>query len=163
MSSSHPPARRRARVGRRGRVVAVDYRALAELRHQLRRFLVFSERAARAAGVEPRQHQLLLAVKGLPLGQHPTISVLAERLQVKHHTVVGMADRLADANLLQRARSPRDHREILLRITPRGERLLRGLSLAHRAELESAGPALASALASLLGGARAHPAARGRR
>jgi DNA-binding MarR family transcriptional regulator len=127
-----------------------DYLALAELRHQIRRFLTFSERAARAAGVEPRQHQLLLAVKGLAAGCRPTIGVLAERLQLEHHTVVGLVDRLVDAGLVRRHRGAEDRREILLRITRRGERLLQVLSLAHRAELEAAGPALVHALQAIV-------------
>ena len=71
-----------------------DYRALAEFRYQLRRFDRFSERAARAVGLEPQQHQLLLAVKGMPAGVHATIGLLAERLQVQHHTAVELVDRM---------------------------------------------------------------------
>jgi len=140
---------------------ALDYRGLAELRHQIRRFLTFSEREARAAGIEPQQHQLLLAIKGLPEPLRPTIGALAERLQLRHHTVVGLADRLVAAKLAVRLANPADRREILLRITPHGERLLRQLSLAHRAELESAGPALVQALQAILGaGAATRPRAR---
>jgi DNA-binding MarR family transcriptional regulator len=140
---------------------ALDYQGLAELRHQIRLFLTFSEREARAAGIEPQQHQLLLAIKGLPEPLRPTIGALAERLQLRHHTVVGLADRLVAARLAERRPNPADGREILLRITSRGERLLRQLSLAHRTELESAGPALAEALQAILG-ARASALARGR-
>jgi DNA-binding MarR family transcriptional regulator len=128
----------------------LDYRALAELRYQIRRFLTFSERRARAVRIKPQQHQLLLALKGLPEGQRPTISVLAERLQLKHHTLVGLVDRLVRAGLTVRRASRADGREILVQITKKGERLLRSLSLAHRAELQSAGPALATALEALL-------------
>jgi DNA-binding MarR family transcriptional regulator len=127
----------------------IDYRALAELRHQIRRFLTFSEERAREAGVEPRQHQLLLAVKGLPQGLRPTIRVVAERLQLRHHTVVGLVDRLSAAKLVVRRPSEEDGREILVHITPQGERVLRGLSLAHEAELRTAGPALGHALKSI--------------
>lgn len=123
-----------------------DYAGLAELRYRIRRFLTFSESAARAAGIEPQQHQLLLAIKGLPAGERPTIRALAERLQLKHHTVVGLADRLVRARLIERTPSEDDGRAIWLRISARGERLLRRLSLAHRAELEVAGPALSAAL-----------------
>ena len=70
-----------------------DYRALAEFRYQIRAFLSFSERAARAHGVEPQQHQLLLACKGLPTSQRPTIGTLARRLCVEHHTAVALVDR----------------------------------------------------------------------
>jgi DNA-binding MarR family transcriptional regulator len=71
-----------------------DYRALAEFRYQIRRFLSFSETAARAAGIEPQQHQLLLALKGLPPSHRPNIKSLAERLCVKHHTAVALVDQL---------------------------------------------------------------------
>jgi len=147
----------------RDRAGEIDYRALAEVRYQLRRFLVFSEREARGAGVEPQQHQLLLAIKGLPDGQRPTISSLAERLQLRHHTVVGLVDRLVDAQLLARSRSTLDRREILLQITARGEQLLRRLSLVHRAELERARPALVGAMATLVGRAKSRRARRARR
>src|ERR1041385_5546584 len=86
----------------------VDYRALAEFRYQLRRFLRVSEEAARAAGLEPQQHQLLLAVKGVPAGQAPTIAWVAERLQLKHHSVVGLVDRLVRRQLIVRRRDPAD-------------------------------------------------------
>jgi len=137
-----------------------DYRALAELRHRIRRFLTFSEQQARAAGVEPQQHQLLLAVKDLPHGSRPTIGVLAERLQLKHHTVVGLIDRLVAAEFAERRPSPDDGREIFVHISARGERVLRKLSLAHRAELSSAGPALVAALESVLRAPRQAPSHR---
>lgn len=126
------------------------YQALAEFRHQIRRFTAFSEKAARSAGVEPRQHQFLLAIKGLPKGLHPTIGVLAERMQLRHHTVVELADRLTARRLVARRKSERDAREILLVITPRGERLLRALTLAHHAELQTAGPELVRALSRVM-------------
>src|SRR6185369_11725724 len=106
----------------------IDYQALAEFRYQLRRFLAFSEQAARAAGIEPQQHQLLLAVKGLPEGKRPTIGVLAERLQIRHHSAVELIDRLVGSDLVVRQRSEADAREILVVITKDGERLLRQLS-----------------------------------
>ena len=133
------------------------YRALAEFRYQVRRFTAFSEDAARRAGIEPRQHQMLLAIKGLPRGLRPTVGVLAERMQLRHHSVVELADRLGARRLVARRRAKRDRREILLAITVRGEALLRRLTLAHRAELRTAGPALRSALDELLGPRRAGP------
>lgn len=123
-----------------------DFRALAELRYQLRRFLHFSERAARAAGIEPQQHQALLAVKGLPEGQEATIGVLAERLQVRHHSVVGLVDRLEAHGLVRRDGSDKDARKVLVRLTAAGEHLLHDLSRHHRAELRAAGPHLTRAL-----------------
>jgi DNA-binding MarR family transcriptional regulator len=127
----------------------IDYRALSEFRHQIRKFLTFSETEARHAGVEPQQHQVLLAVKGLPEGLRPTIRVIADRLQLRHHTIVGLVDRLVAAKLVSRKPSDTDGREIIVSVTANGERILRSLSLAHKAELETRGPALAAALDSV--------------
>jgi len=128
------------------RLTLSDYESLAELRYQIRNFLAFSEQAARAAGLEPRQHQLMLALKGLPPEVRPRIRELAERLQIRHHSAVELADRLAKAGYVRRQRAGDDRREVLLALTPRGERVLRELSLHHRAELRTAGPALLRAL-----------------
>ena|SRR5690349_4414317 len=129
---------------------AINYRALAELRYQIRVFLSFSEQAARAAGIEPQQHQLLLALKGLDPEQRPSVGMLASRLLLKHHTVVGLLDRLEAEKLVARKKSERDGREILIEITPRGERLLTKLSLAHSRELSSEGGALLEAMQTLV-------------
>jgi DNA-binding MarR family transcriptional regulator len=123
-----------------------DYQALAELRHQIRRFLSFSERAARKAGLEPRQHQLMLALKGLPKDTRPRVAELAERLQLQHHSTVELANRLAAGGYIRRTRGGEDQREVLLSLTPKGERVLRGLSLHHREELRMLGPLLVAAL-----------------
>jgi DNA-binding MarR family transcriptional regulator len=123
-----------------------DYEALAELRYQIRRFLSFSEQAARSAGLEPRQHQLMLGLKGLPASKRPTIGELAERLQIQHHSGVELVNRLARSGYIKRARGGEDRREVLLALTPKGEKVLRKLSLHHRAELRMAGPALVKAL-----------------
>jgi DNA-binding MarR family transcriptional regulator len=131
-----------------------DYRGLAELRYQIRRFLSFSEQAARAAGMEPQQHQLLLAIKGLPPDRRPTIKALAERLCVQHHTVVALVDQVQARKLVRRKRHAKDRREILLVLTAQGERILRGLSVQHRDQLRIVGPTLVDALASIVGQAR---------
>ena len=122
------------------------YRALAELRYQIRNFLHFSEQAARGAGLEPRQHQLMLSLKGLPHGMRPSIGALAGRLRIQHHSAVELADRLARGGYVQRSRAGQDRRAVLLSITPKGEKILRELSIAHRAELRVQGPALIAAL-----------------
>ena len=134
---------------------AVDYQALAELRYQLRVFLSFSEQAARDRGIEPRQHQLLLAIKGLPTGMRPTVRVLAERLRLKHHSAVELIDRLERVGLAARSRSQTDRREILVKVTATGERLLRKLSVSHQTELQTVGPRLVQALQAVI-----QPAAR---
>jgi DNA-binding MarR family transcriptional regulator len=128
-----------------------DYRALAEFRYQIRLFLSFSEHAARAAGMEPQQHQLLLAIKGLPADRRPTIKALAERLCVQHHTVVALVDQVEARKLVRRKRHAKDRREILLVLTAQGERILRGLSVLHRDQLRIVGPTLVDALASIVG------------
>jgi DNA-binding MarR family transcriptional regulator len=127
-----------------------DYRTLAEFRYQIRRFLAFSERTVRAHGLDVQQHQLLLALKGLPPGAAPTIGTLAERLHVRHHSAVGLVDRLADKGLVTRRPDPADRRRVLVRITRRGDAVLRRLTRLHRDELTTAGPLLLRALRSLL-------------
>lgn len=123
-----------------------DYRAMAELRYEVRRYLRFSENAARAAGLEPQQHQLLLALKGLPAGKRPTISVLAERLQIQHHSAVELIDRLASRRLVRRYRSRTDRREVYVRLTESGEQVLKELSLHHLHEIRSIGPVMVRVL-----------------
>jgi len=122
------------------------YQALAEFRYQLRQFLRRSEEAARAVGLEPQQHQLLLAIRGLPSDYEPTISELAERLQLQHHSVVELVDRLEQRGLVRRERSQRDRRQVYVRLTPAGERLLEELSAFHWQELQETAPRLIAAL-----------------
>src|SRR4051812_25363245 len=109
-----------------------DHQALAELRYQIRRFLHFSEEAARTAGLEPRQHQLMLALKGLPKDVRPRIGELAERLQIQHHSTVELVNRLANGGYVRRRREGPDRREVLLALTPKGENVLQELSLHHK-------------------------------
>jgi len=127
-----------------------DYQALAEFRYQIRRFLHFSEQVAREAGLEPQQHQLLLALKGLPEGRKATISELAERLQIQHHSTVELIDRMVERDLIQRSRDDEDQRRVFIKLTPQGEEVLRKLSLLHRTELQTTGPALVQALNRLI-------------
>jgi DNA-binding MarR family transcriptional regulator len=131
-----------------------DFESLAEFRHQIRRFLRFSEKAAREAGLEPRQHQLLLALKGLPSNVRPKIAELAERLQIQHHSAVELVNRLESGGLVRRERGSEDRREVHLQLTPKGEKVLRELSLHHRSELRSQGPALLESLEQLISDAR---------
>jgi DNA-binding MarR family transcriptional regulator len=127
-------------------ITSADYESLAELRYQIRRFLHFSEEAARKVAIEPAQHQLMLALKGLPMGTRPTIAILAERLQIRHHSTVELTNRLAAGGYVRRHRDGDDHREVLLSLTSKGEKVLRELSLIHEAELRVRGPALVAAL-----------------
>ncbi len=135
-----------------GRITASDYAALAEFRYQIRRFLRFSEHAARQAGVEPQQHQLMLAVKGLPKSHKATIGELADRLQIQHHSTVELVDRLSNRGLVQRRRSGDDRREVIIHLTPKGEKVLRELALHHREELEEAGRSLLASLVNVMDG-----------
>lgn len=132
-------------------VAPTDYEALAELRYQIRRFLRFSEQVAREAGLEPRQHQLMLALKGIPKGVRPKIGEVAERLQIQHHSTVELVNRLSDRGFVRRHRGGTDRREVLLSLTPKGEKVLRDLSLHHREELRSEGPELVEALMRAMG------------
>jgi DNA-binding MarR family transcriptional regulator len=127
-----------------------EYEALGEFRYQIRRFLHFSEEAARAAGVEPQQHQLLLAAKALERAGTPTIKTLAGRLQIQHHSMVELVDRSVRRGLVRRTRRPPDRRHALVELKPKGERILRELSLHHRDALRVTGPALCEALGTLL-------------
>jgi DNA-binding MarR family transcriptional regulator len=130
----------------------VDYRALAEFRYQIRKFLSFSQHAARAVGIDPQQHQLLLAVRGIPQGIKPSIRTLAERLQIRHHSAVELIDRSAAHGLVQRQRDGLDRRQVTIHLTPKGERVLSELSLHHRDELRTAGRELARVLRSIIAG-----------
>jgi len=131
-------------------LTAADYRALAEFRYQIRRFLHFSEKAARSSGINPQQHQALLALKGIPESVEPTISEIAERLRIRHHSAVELTNRLTRRGMIRKRRDGADRRRVLLEITPRGQLVLRNLSLTHRAQLESVGRDLIRALRKLL-------------
>jgi len=118
-----------------------DYEALAAFRHALRRFLDFSGEAAKQAGLTPQQHQALLAIKGFPGGNIAT-GQLSERLGIKHHSTVGLIDRLAAGGMVKRQTGETDRRQVFLVLTPKAEKLLAALSLTHRDELEKMKPLL---------------------
>lgn len=128
-----------------------EYRALAEFRRQIRGFLHFSEAAAKEHKVEPQQHQLLLAVQGLPAGVKPTIREIASRLFIQHHSAVELVNRLESTGAIARTPGPEDKREVWLTLTAAGKAVLHELALAHRRELERSGPELTRALDSVLG------------
>jgi DNA-binding MarR family transcriptional regulator len=123
-----------------------DYQALAEFRYQIRRFLYFSEQAVKQAGLERGQYQLMLAIKGMPTGVRPRIRELASRMEIRHHSAVELVNRLETAGFVHRTRAKDDRREVLLDLTPRGEKVLSELALHHHEELRSAGPELVAAL-----------------
>lgn len=131
-------------------VSEVGFRRLAEFRHRIRQFLHFSEEAARSKGIEPQQHQLLLAVKGLPKGIRPTVTALSERLCLRHNSTVELVDRLVEQGAVRRRQGDEDHREVLVELTPHGETLLHRLSVLHWEELRTSGPALCESLRDLV-------------
>ena len=127
-----------------------DYQALAEFRYQIRNFLRFSERAVQAAGLERGQYQLMLAIKGMPEGVRPRIRELANRMHIQHHSAVELINRLEGGGYVRRDRARDDRREVLLALTPKGERVLGELALHHHEELRSAAPSLVAALRRLM-------------
>jgi DNA-binding MarR family transcriptional regulator len=124
-----------------------DYRALAGIRHGMRQFLEFSAEAARQAGLTPVQHQALLAVKGMP--GPVTVGTLAAWLGIRHHSAVGLVNRLVALKLVARSVDPADRRRVRLRSTARADTQLASLSRVHRAELRRFSAALAPLLAAL--------------
>ncbi len=126
-----------------------DYRLLAEFRYLLARFLSFSAHAADAAGLAPRQHQALLAIKGYPGGGPVTVGDLAERLGIRHHSAVGLVDRLVQSGYLVRRADPLDRRRAILSLTAGAEQALAALSAVHRAELRRIAPLLKPLLSQL--------------
>jgi DNA-binding MarR family transcriptional regulator len=112
-----------------------EYRALADFRRALRSFLRFSEEAARAEGLAPHQHQLLLAIRGWGHDTAPSISDMAEALQLRHHSAVELVQRAERAGLVRLRRDPNDKRRQLLELTVKGHRKLAKLSVLHRDEL----------------------------
>jgi DNA-binding MarR family transcriptional regulator len=121
-----------------------DYRRRAAFRHALRRFLAFSEAAARQAGITPQQHQALLAIKGAPDAEAVTVGYLAGQLLLQPHSAAELADRMAHSGLLARGEAPDDRRRVVLSLTPAAEKVLHALSAAHIRELRQSAPVLDS-------------------
>jgi len=128
--------------GRKRRLSDDDFRRLAQFRYALRRFFQFSERAAGELGVTGQQYQALLAVRGFPSRSRVTVGELAERLCIRHHSAVGLVDRLVERGLVRRAASHRDRRQVFVEVTAQGERVLEELAGIHRAELKRIRPEL---------------------
>jgi len=137
------------------RLTKAQYETLAAFRYALRKFTHFSESAAEAAGVTPQQHQALLAIKGFPGRDQVTVGELAERLQLRHHSVVGLIDRLVLEKLVTRSPSVEDRRQVLIQLTTRGEKTLEKLSGLHREQLKRIGPELSRLLEQLDRGSEA--------
>jgi DNA-binding MarR family transcriptional regulator len=158
----HPSSPRAKRPSRKkldtdGSAAKLDVRhlrRLAEFRYRLRLFLHVSQTAAEEMGLRAQQYQLLQCVGGMPEGTAPTIANVAARMLLKHNSAVELVDRSVEQGLLRRSGDAADHRRILLRMTPRGERILASLSQFHTRELEQSGPELVRALDQIVRGAR---------
>jgi DNA-binding MarR family transcriptional regulator len=112
-----------------------DFEALARFRFGIRRYLRFSEETVRRHGVTPQQYQLLLAIKGFPGRDWAVVRELADRLQLRHHSVVELVNRAQAQGLVYRAADPDDARAVRVVLTDQGEHLLGRLSALHRDEL----------------------------
>ena len=127
-----------------------EYQILAEFRYQLAGFLRRRKDAARAAGLQPQQYELLLAITGLDSVRPPTIKELANQLCLEHHTVVELADRLEKKGLVLRESSGEDKRVVLLRVTPSGQRVLSPIVRYSLAQLREEAPLLIQSLRRIL-------------
>ncbi|WP_315920067.1 helix-turn-helix domain-containing protein [Mesorhizobium sp. SP-1A] len=132
--------------GGRLEITQADYQALSEFRYLIRRFLEFSQNAARTVGLQPRQHQALLAIKGYPGGGPVAIGDLAERLRIRHHSAVELVDRLCEAGLVERRHDKEDQRRVFLALTRQADDHLHRLSAVHLDELSRIEPMLTKVL-----------------
>jgi DNA-binding MarR family transcriptional regulator len=131
-------------------ITSAEYTALAELRYLIRKFVGQGDAVARAAGLEPQQYLLLLAIRGLPEGEDATIQALADRLALKHHSMVELIDRLEVHAYVRRSRGRDDRRRVLVSLLPKGEKLLEQVARHRISELRSSGAALVKAISGLL-------------
>ena len=132
------------------RISSAEFRALAELRYKIRSFLKEGDSAARAAGLEPQQYLMLLAIRGLAPETPPKIQTFADRLALKHHSAVELVDRLEQRGYVKRARSREDRRQVLVTLSPRGEKVLERVVQQRISELRASGRELAKAINALL-------------
>jgi DNA-binding MarR family transcriptional regulator len=132
------------------KITETEYQALGELRYLIRRFLQEGDAKAKQAGLEPQQYLLLLAVRGLPAGEEATISTLANRLSLRHHSTVELIDRMESHGYVKRIRGREDRRQVLVSLQPKGERLLERVVEQRITELRANGRALVAAISSLL-------------
>jgi DNA-binding MarR family transcriptional regulator len=119
-----------------------DYESLAEFRYALRHYLRFSKNAVETVGLTLQQHQALLFIIGFPGREQVTIGELAERLQIRHHSTVGLVDRLEEQGLVERIPNEEDRREVFIGLTQKGVAVLESLASMHREELRHLGPQL---------------------
>jgi DNA-binding MarR family transcriptional regulator len=134
----------------RRQITPDEYRALAELRCLIRRFLQEGDSTVRNAGLEPQQYLLLLTIRGLPPGQQSTIRTLADRLSLRHHSTVELIDRMESHAYVKRTPGREDRRQVLVQLLPRGEKLLEQVVEKRIIDLRSNGRALVDAIGALL-------------
>lgn len=151
-----PPTRSSAtKVKRNGKALAVDYKALAQFRYQLRVFLAFSETAAERQGLTSQQHQALLSIKGFVDPGPATVGDVARFLLIRHHSAVELIKRMEKGGLIKRAPDPEDARRVHLRLTAKGEQKLQAISRINLGELRrAASPAMIRLLKSSNGSVR---------
>src|SRR3954470_9410241 len=130
------------RAEKRFRLATRDYARLASFRHELRKFLRFSDATAASVGLTAHHYQAMLVVRACPDDRNVAIGDLAQQLLIKHNSAVELVDRLAELDLVARDTSMTDRRKVDLRLTPRGRSVLAKLAAAHRAELQRIGPNL---------------------
>jgi DNA-binding MarR family transcriptional regulator len=136
-------------MARPRQLIKSQYETLAAFRYALRRFIHFSDEAAHAEGITAQQYQALLAIKGFPARDKVTVGELAERLQLRHHSAVGLIDRLAAEKLVVRVPSEEDRRRVLIRLNRRGEEILQKLASVHQRQLNRIGPEIRELLGRL--------------
>ena len=119
-----------------------EFEDIAAFRYAIRRFQRFSEQAARHEGITPQQHQLLLSIKGFPNRNYASVSELADRMQMRQHSMVGLIDRTEAQNLVRREQGTADRRQVFIHLTAAGEAKLQKLSMQHRHELRTMREAL---------------------
>lgn len=132
------------------KITSTEFQALAELRYRLRIFLKQGDVEARAAGLEPQQYLMLLAIRGLAPEAPAKIQTLADRLALKHHSAVELLDRLEKRGLVRRTRSRTDRRQVLVSLLPRGQKVLERVVQNRISELRSSGRQLVRAITALL-------------
>lgn len=135
-----------------------DYQDLADFRCALRTFMSFSEGQARAAGITPQQHFLLLLARGHRSAPGVNIGELADSLQVRHHSASLLVDRCVKRGLVERREDPDDRRRALVSLTPVGQDLLDKVMTANRQEMGKLEESLFRE--SLIAALREHEAAR---
>ena len=119
-----------------------EYEMLAAFRYSLRQFLSFSEKAAQGVGLTQQQYQALLVVRAHAGPGLITISDLAAQMLIKHHSAVGMVNRLEQQGMVRREPLADDGRKVGIRLTPTGQRVFDRLASSHRGELRRIGPDL---------------------